>query len=181
MLDPEERQAVETMLRCFVARIDETPFAVVGPDGDLARVPQLLAEAREMDGSSHFLLAADAPGATLAEVTHRTGLRAALQSIECDQNQLDARLQPGSSPAKAGHPSFLPSHFGQTPINSSSATCGRWPGFSLRWPASLSGNPEPGGAPRPEGTWPGSVPLVGLGLGTTPVALGPTWGRASGR
>ena len=82
MLDPEERQAMETMLRRFVARIDETLFAIVGPDGDLARVPRLLAEAREMD-----ILAAPAPGAPGYELgvwgqhCHQEGLTRSLLTL----------------------------------------------------------------------------------------------------
>lgn len=48
MFDAEERRAVEAMLRRFAAKIDRTLFAGEGPDGDLSRMPSLLAEAREM-------------------------------------------------------------------------------------------------------------------------------------
>jgi alkylation response protein AidB-like acyl-CoA dehydrogenase len=49
MLDTEERRAVEATLRRFAGRIEQVLFAGEGPDGDLARVPQLLAEAHNLD------------------------------------------------------------------------------------------------------------------------------------
>ena len=49
MLDTEERRAVEDTLRRFAGRIEQVLFAGEGPDGDLARVPQLLEEARNLD------------------------------------------------------------------------------------------------------------------------------------
>jgi alkylation response protein AidB-like acyl-CoA dehydrogenase len=49
MLDAEERRAVEDTLRRFGDRIEETLFAGEVADGDLARVPQLLEEARNLD------------------------------------------------------------------------------------------------------------------------------------
>jgi alkylation response protein AidB-like acyl-CoA dehydrogenase len=47
-MDPPERRAVEAALRRFAARVDQTLFAGAGADGDLARLPLLLAEARDM-------------------------------------------------------------------------------------------------------------------------------------
>ena len=63
MLDHEEQRAIEATLRRFAGRIDQVLFAArsdgeEGPDGDLSRVPQLLAEARDLD-----LVADPAPGA----------------------------------------------------------------------------------------------------------------------
>ena len=58
MLDPEEQRAVEAVLRQVVARIDAVLFAGEGADGDLSRVPGLLAEARALD-----LIADAVPGA----------------------------------------------------------------------------------------------------------------------
>ena len=48
MLELEEQRAVEAALRRFAAQIDKTLFAAEGPDGDLARVPELFAQARQM-------------------------------------------------------------------------------------------------------------------------------------
>ncbi len=47
-LNLEERRTVEISLRRFAAKVDRTLFAGEGPDGDLSRIPQLLAEARGM-------------------------------------------------------------------------------------------------------------------------------------
>jgi alkylation response protein AidB-like acyl-CoA dehydrogenase len=48
MLDLDERRAIEATLRRFAAKIDQTLFGGEGPDGDLDRIPQLLAEAQAM-------------------------------------------------------------------------------------------------------------------------------------
>jgi alkylation response protein AidB-like acyl-CoA dehydrogenase len=48
MLDLEERHAIEATLRRLAAKIDRTLFGGEGPDGDLGRIPQLLAEAQAM-------------------------------------------------------------------------------------------------------------------------------------
>jgi alkylation response protein AidB-like acyl-CoA dehydrogenase len=63
MLGPHEQRAIEATLRRFAGRIDQLLFAArsdaeEGADGDLSRVPQLLAEARDLD-----LVADPAPGA----------------------------------------------------------------------------------------------------------------------
>jgi hypothetical protein len=57
-LEREEQRAFETTVRRFAAQLDDVLFAIEGPDGDLDRVPQLLAEARALD-----MLADPAPGA----------------------------------------------------------------------------------------------------------------------
>jgi alkylation response protein AidB-like acyl-CoA dehydrogenase len=49
MLDPEEQRAVEAVLRRFADRIDGVLFTGEGADGDLSRVPGLLAEAQALD------------------------------------------------------------------------------------------------------------------------------------
>jgi alkylation response protein AidB-like acyl-CoA dehydrogenase len=48
VLNREERRTIEATLRRFAAKMDETLFAVEGPDGDLTCIPPLLAEARQM-------------------------------------------------------------------------------------------------------------------------------------
>jgi len=47
-MDQHERREVEAVLRRFAARVDQTLFAGEGADGDLACLPPLLAEARDM-------------------------------------------------------------------------------------------------------------------------------------
>lgn len=60
MLNREERRAVVATLQRFAGRVDQTLFTGQSPDGDLARIPQLLAEAREMGVLADP--APDAPG-----------------------------------------------------------------------------------------------------------------------
>jgi alkylation response protein AidB-like acyl-CoA dehydrogenase len=48
MLQQDEQRAVETTLRRFTNRVERALFTGEGADGDLARVPSLLAEAREL-------------------------------------------------------------------------------------------------------------------------------------
>jgi acyl-CoA dehydrogenase len=60
MLDPEERQAVESLLHRFVGRVDRVLFAGEGADGDLSQVPGLLAEAQGLDLVADAV--PDAPG-----------------------------------------------------------------------------------------------------------------------
>ncbi len=60
MLDTEDHRAFEATLRRFSARIEDSLFAKEGPDGDLTRVPSLLAEARQMGIVTSPAL--DAPG-----------------------------------------------------------------------------------------------------------------------
>jgi alkylation response protein AidB-like acyl-CoA dehydrogenase len=48
VLEADCQAAIESTLRRFAAEIDETLFSGEGPDGDLTRVPQLLAAARRM-------------------------------------------------------------------------------------------------------------------------------------
>lgn len=62
-LEPQERRAVEMTLRRFAGRIEALLFASEAPNGDLTRIPQLLAEARGMDIVADP--APDAPGHTL--------------------------------------------------------------------------------------------------------------------
>jgi alkylation response protein AidB-like acyl-CoA dehydrogenase len=59
MLDTDEQAAVEVALRRFSAQIDRALFTGEGPDGDLARIPSLLATARQMG-----LVADPAPAAS---------------------------------------------------------------------------------------------------------------------
>ena len=48
MLQQDEQRAVETTLRRLTNRVERTLFTGEGADGDLGRVPSLLAEAREL-------------------------------------------------------------------------------------------------------------------------------------
>lgn len=48
MLDADDQVAFEATLRRFATEIDETLFSGEGPDGDLTRVPELLAAAQRM-------------------------------------------------------------------------------------------------------------------------------------
>jgi alkylation response protein AidB-like acyl-CoA dehydrogenase len=82
MLDAEERRAVEDTLRRFAGRIEQVLFAGEGPDGDLARVPQLLEEARGLDLVAHP--APQAPGHELGvwgNHCHQEGLELSLLTL----------------------------------------------------------------------------------------------------
>jgi alkylation response protein AidB-like acyl-CoA dehydrogenase len=48
VLEADSQAAIESTLRRFAGEIDETLFSDEGPDGDLTRVPELLAVARRM-------------------------------------------------------------------------------------------------------------------------------------
>ena len=48
MMEQQEQLAVEAVLRRFADKVDQTLFAGEGADGDLACLPPLLAEARDM-------------------------------------------------------------------------------------------------------------------------------------
>jgi alkylation response protein AidB-like acyl-CoA dehydrogenase len=83
VMDLEERRAVEAALGRFAEGVERALFAGEGADGDLERVPSLLAEAREMGVLADP--APDAPGYELGvwgRDCHEEGLRRSLLTLE---------------------------------------------------------------------------------------------------
>jgi len=82
MFDPNEQQAIEATLRRFAAKADRLLFATQDPDGSLAHIPSLLAEARDMG-----ILADPLPGSAGHELgvwgqgCHTEGLKRSLLTL----------------------------------------------------------------------------------------------------